>query len=75
MKHGKTFDLSAANAVAAGNYTNVTKTGLDITTTLTSSAKDTDGAAIVNGTAYDVYVLAVADGTNANLNSLSSIIM
>ncbi|BAH06054.1 hypothetical protein CKR_1003 [Clostridium kluyveri NBRC 12016] len=72
VKHGKTFNLAAANAVSSANYTTVGKTGGNITTTLSATAKDTDGAVIANGTAYDIYVLSVANGTNANLNALST---
>lgn len=71
VKHGKTFDLAAANAVSTANYTAVTKTGQNIKVTLSATAKDTDGEVIKNATAYDIYVLSVADGTNANLNALS----
>lgn len=71
VKNTKSLDnVAAANAVASGNYTSVTPTGQNLAVTLSASAKDSDGDAITNGS-YKVYVLTVADGTNANLNALS----
>ncbi|NMM61464.1 DUF5050 domain-containing protein [Clostridium sp. P21] len=73
VKHGTTgttFTLADANKVSTGNYTDVSKTGLPITRVLDTSANDTSGAKIVNGTAYDIYVMAIASGA-ANINSLS----
>ncbi len=66
------FDLAAAEAVAAANYTEVAKSGSDTVTTLSSSAKDTDGDQIDNDIYYKVFVLTVADGTNATVNALSA---
>ncbi|MGE5422108.1 MAG: beta strand repeat-containing protein [Ignavibacteriales bacterium] len=66
------FNLISANSVSSGNYTVVAKTGSNISTALSSTAKDVDGSAITNGVAYRVFVLSVADGTNAAVNGLSS---
>jgi len=66
------FDLSSAEAVIADNYTTVAPTGNNISTVLTDASKDVDGDAIVNDIAYKVFVLSIADGTNANLNNLST---
>ncbi|AWI03699.1 DUF5050 domain-containing protein [Clostridium drakei] len=63
------LDLAAANSIT--NYTNVSKTGSNLVVKLDASAKDSDGDAITNRD-YKVYVLSIADGTNANLNSLSA---
>ncbi len=67
-----TFNLSVANSVYEDYYTTVAATGADsYTTTLVSDAKDVDGDSIVAGTAYKVFVLSIADGTNATVNALS----
>lgn len=67
------FDLAAAEAVAAGNYTIVeTATKGDVTVTLAADAKTVDGTLIANGVAYKIFVLSMADGTNAVLNALSA---
>lgn len=71
VKSSKTIDLSAANALAAAKYTSVSKTGSNLEVRLSGSATDSDGDTIANGS-YKVYVLTVADGTNANLNALSA---
>ncbi|NOZ33954.1 MAG: T9SS type A sorting domain-containing protein [Chlorobi bacterium] len=63
-----TFDLAASDTVT--NFT-VVNTGTSGTLTLTTDAKDINGDLIKNGTAYKVFVLTVADGTNASKNSLS----
>ena len=66
------FNLSAAEALAASNYTGAAKTGSQINTTLAAAATDTDGAPIANDIAYKVFVMSVADGSNATENSLST---
>lgn len=67
------FDLGAADNVSAGNYTAVSKTGSSsYTQVLAAGAKDSDGNPIVTGKAYKIFVLAVADGTNAVVNALSA---
>lgn len=67
-----TFNLETANSVAPGNYTVISKQGIDITTSLSSSAKDKDDDIITESQSYIIYVLSVADGVNAGLNSLSA---
>ena len=64
--------LSAAEGLANDRFTKVAKTGADIKLNLSSGAKDTDGDLVKNGIPYQVAVLSVADGTNANINVLSS---
>ncbi|MCR9173797.1 MAG: T9SS type A sorting domain-containing protein [bacterium] len=67
-----TFDITAAEALPMANYTAVTPNGgPTYTQVLTTGAIDSDGDAIVIGQAYRIYVLNVADGTNATINSLS----
>lgn len=66
------FDLAAAMAVSAGNFTNVTPTGANISTILTSSSRDIDGDLITENIAYRVYVMTIADGVNAQANNLSA---
>lgn len=66
------FTLDQANAVPVANYTRVDKTGSNLKVTLPSSARDVRGNLISNGVAYNVFILSVADGTNATRNSLSA---
>ncbi|MGG4090415.1 copper amine oxidase N-terminal domain-containing protein [Paenibacillus lautus] len=67
------FNLSKANTASNYNYyTHVNKTGNNINNlTLSSSAKDVDGATIRNGVYYRVFVMAV-DYSNSNNNVLSA---
>jgi len=65
------FNLKVANAIPADRYTEVAKTGSDITIKLTETVKDTDGVTVGAGTAYQIFVLTVADGVNATENALS----
>ncbi|WP_314587685.1 copper amine oxidase N-terminal domain-containing protein [Paenibacillus terrigena] len=65
------FDLTAANAVSSQNSTLVNKSGKNVTTTLSSSARDTSGEYIKDGVSYTVFVLA--EGSNSkNGNRLSA---
>lgn len=66
------FNLSRANNVSSSNYTQVNKTGNNITQTLSSGARDVDGATIRNGVYYRVFVMSVATGNNSGNNKLSS---
>ena len=70
VKASKTLDLAAANAVGANNYTQVAKTGANLTVRLGTAARDSDGTLIANGS-YKVYILSVADGINAAVNALA----
>nr|WP_245251998.1 copper amine oxidase N-terminal domain-containing protein [Paenibacillus sediminis] len=65
------FSLSDANKVISDNYKTVKKTD-ELPITLTSSDKDITGALIRSGVAYKVFVLSIADGKGATVNSLSS---
>lgn len=67
------FSLAKANAVSSANYTQVNKTGSNITSyALSSSARDVDGATIRNGVSYRVFVMAVGTGSYAGTNTLSA---
>lgn len=67
------FSLAKANAVSSVNYTQVNKTGSNITSyALSSSARDVDGATIRNGVSYRVFVMAVGTGNYAGTNTLSA---
>lgn len=67
------FNLAAANAVAAGSYSVIFPNGSGTyTQTLGFLAKDVNGALIANGQSYVAFVLSVADGTVANTNAMSS---
>lgn len=67
------FNLSKANTASSNNYyTHVSKTGNNINNlTLSSGAKDVDGATIRNGVYYRVFVMAV-DSHNSSNNVLSA---
>lgn len=67
------FSLAKANRVSSSNYTQVNKTGSNITAyALSSNARDVDGATIRNGVSYRVFVMAVGTGAYAGTNTLSS---
>ncbi len=70
-ENARYFDLSVANGVSSANYTNVSKTGYNISQSLGTTARDVDGAAIKNGVSYRVFVLSVGTGNNAGSNALS----
>ncbi|MCM3786196.1 copper amine oxidase N-terminal domain-containing protein [Neobacillus mesonae] len=66
------FDLSKANSVNSSRYTRVSKTGGNLSVTLSADAKDIDGSAIRSGVSYRVFVLTVSNRGDNKLNSLSS---
>lgn len=66
------FNLSQANSVSSANYTSVNKTNYNLTPTLSSNARDTDGELIRNNVSYRVFVMAVGTGTYNGTNTLSS---
>ena len=69
-KSNSSLDLDDANDLTF--FEEVNKSGGDISTTLVEDAKDADGDLLVNDVPYKVYILTVADGTNATLNALSA---
>ncbi|WP_234405492.1 copper amine oxidase N-terminal domain-containing protein [Paenibacillus sp. IHBB 10380] len=69
------FNLSAANGVNSSNYTQVNKTGYNLSQVLPSNARDIYGSLIRNGESYRVFVLSVGNGSSGNaLSSASSAI-
>ncbi|AWV35746.1 copper amine oxidase [Paenibacillus odorifer] len=66
------FNLAAANAVSSSNYTQVNKTGSNITQILSSGARDVEGALIKTGVGYRVFVMGVDSGSNTANNLLSA---
>ncbi|MGM1049336.1 MAG: copper amine oxidase N-terminal domain-containing protein [Bacillota bacterium] len=67
------FNLNKAKSVSSSNYTQVNKTGYNITQTLSSGARDVDGSTIRNGVYYRVFVMSVGTGNNYGNNNLSSV--
>lgn len=66
------YNLEEANLIPEGNYITVEKTGASVyTVDFTLGQKDVDGRTIHTGEYYDMFILSVADGTNATMNSLS----
>jgi len=66
------FDLSKANSVRSGNYTDVSKQGGNISLSLLDTAKDTSGGLITPGIGYKVFVLTVANGTVSTVSVLTA---
>lgn len=66
------FNLAVAEAVGMTGYTSVAPIGSNIDFELPASANDVDGMPVQEFTPYRVYILSMADGTNAQLNNLST---
>ncbi|MFC6549453.1 stalk domain-containing protein [Cohnella cellulosilytica] len=68
------FNLSQANGMSSSYYTNVSKTSGTgaLSVTLNSSARDTSGDLIRNGTAYTAFVMTVSSNTTNWAHALSS---
>lgn len=67
------FTLESANNVPANHYTQVDKTGNDLSVTLGSATKDVNGELIRSGVSYRVFVLSVSiPGGRWNSLSLAS---
>ena len=67
-----TFNVDSALLVTSGNYIAYTAPLSDnVVDTLAAGATDNNGNAVVLGTAYNLYVLSIADGVNATTDSLS----
>ncbi|UHA75115.1 copper amine oxidase N-terminal domain-containing protein [Paenibacillus sp. 481] len=66
------FDLSAANAVSSSNYSILNKNGNStMSTTLSSSARDTSGSYIQGGVTYQVFILSVSNSSSQYSNKLT----
>jgi hypothetical protein len=73
VKNAMSFDLADAQAVGAASYFTVTPNGSSNYTQIhTAGAIDVDGDPILENTGYQAYVLSIADGTNAQVDSLSA---
>ena len=66
------FTLTKANSLPNTYYTQVNKTGNNITQVLSAGAKDTDGYAIQNGVSYRVFIMAVTNNSANNVLSPAS---
>ena len=66
-----TFDLPTASIVAPSNYVAITPNGSPAYMQDFTSTMDINGDPIVNSQPYRLYVLNVADGTNANVDTLT----
>lgn len=66
------FNLSQANNVSSSYYTTVSKTGYNLTPTLSSNTRDVDGDLIRNSVSYRVFVMAVGSGSYNGTNALSN---
>ena len=66
------FGLSAAQALDAGGFTSVAKTGSNLTQVLSAQSQDSEGNLITNEVSYVAFVLTIADGEIANVDSLSA---
>ncbi len=68
-----TFDLAAAQAVISANYTAITPNASPTyTQVISAGGLDVDGTAITIAQPYHVFVLSVADGVNANVDTLAT---
>lgn len=65
------FNLATAESLSASSYMNIAKTGQHISTKLSASLLDVEGNAIVEGEQYVVYVMSLANGTDATINQIS----
>lgn len=66
------FDLAAANLIPKEYTTRVSKTGNNLSVTLSATTRDVRGNLIANNIEYRVFVLSIADGINATINGFAS---
>lgn len=66
-----TYTLNDAQNISAGRFTDVAPTGGNYILNLSSVMQDKDGDAIQENIAYKAVILSIADGLNANVDSLS----
>ncbi len=67
------FDVTTAAAIGSSDYTVISPSGSsEYVKILDAASTDVDGNAIVNGTAYKVFIFSLADGVLANLDGLST---
>ncbi|MFD1136672.1 copper amine oxidase N-terminal domain-containing protein [Paenibacillus urinalis] len=65
------FTLEQANALPRSQYTAVSRSGDNLSAVLDTYALDADGSTLKAGVTYRIFVLSVADGDRATVNSLS----
>ncbi|RXJ01650.1 copper amine oxidase N-terminal domain-containing protein [Anaerobacillus alkaliphilus] len=73
VKSHQAFNLAQANAVTAGNYTPVAKTGSNIVHRLSPTARDVQGDLIKPDIEYKVYVMSVSNAASSNALSNPSL--
>lgn len=67
------FTLNMASNVAPGNYFETSVDGsANYTAALTSTTKDVNGSDVLEDMEYNIFVLSKANGTGANIDSLSA---
>ena len=66
------FDLYDANSLSSYYYTQIDKSGYNISKPLSSSSRDTDGDYIRNGISYRVFIMSAGNGNSSGSNALSS---
>lgn len=66
------FDLYDANSLSSYYYTQIDKSGYNISKSLSSGSRDTDGDYIRNGISYRVFIMSVGNGNSSGNNALSS---
>ncbi|WP_036709560.1 copper amine oxidase N-terminal domain-containing protein [Paenibacillus pinihumi] len=71
-EQANSFNLLSANNVSSSNYTVASRQGNNPKTSLSRTARDVQGNAIVQNVSYQVFVLAVGDTRISSGNALSS---
>lgn len=66
------FNLEAANRVSNSNYTELNKTGSNISRELISTSRDVKGDLIRNGVSYRVFVMSVSNNGTTGSKVLSA---
>ena len=66
------FDLAKAEAIPASNFSLVTKTGNDLSTTLSANSKTSSGELIRNDVPYKIFVMTTSNDPLLFLNALST---
>ncbi len=65
------FNIDSTFGLPSTSYTVIPKTGQNIVTAMDTQSRDIDGFLLVGGQPYHVFIMAVADGVQANTSSLS----
>jgi hypothetical protein len=72
-EYANNFTLATANTILnPANYSNIAKTGADISHTLPAGVTDIYGQPIINGVGYRVFVMSVGYGVSYGTNALSA---